>query len=150
MDVGWGLRLRYGEKLIHLSKEEEERRTAIAVELSLRGTYSPGATTERLFGLRTEYAEKRLNAFLDTIRELMDLREIKPSAQFKQKLLPELDSIFKGVEAGLKNAKSGSNLLNIPSAKELEHEVEAALAQIRRRIQNRFDSMFFDEIKEEK
>jgi hypothetical protein len=150
MNAGWNLRLRYGEKLGRLSREEEERRTAIAVEVSRKGSYSAGITAAHMFDLRAEYAEKRLHAFIDSIQELMELHEIQPSAEWKQKLLPELGSILKAVEVGLKHAKLGSNSPKALNAQDLQHEVETALAQIRERIQRRFDSMFLDKAAEEK
>jgi hypothetical protein len=128
MDENEALNLRWAEKRNRLLREEDEAQKKIKES----GPPS-GFKNAQLDQLHIEYAEKKLAAYLDSIRELIDLGAINPTREWKTRLLPRLNQVIASVEQGLKGK------LNLASSRtELPYRFAGAIRQ-------RFELMFFDE-----
>ena len=128
MDVNEALKLRWAEKLNRLTREEHEAHSRI----ESAGARS-GAVKAQLDQLHTDYTEKKLNAYIESIKELIELGAIEPTKEWKARLLPSLNQVIASLEQGLKGRLNlASNRTQIP------FRFSGAIRQ-------RFELMFFDE-----
>lgn len=140
MDFSQSLTLRYMEKWERLSKEEKEEESKFMNAMRQGNVVNSGMTAAGIARIHTDYLEKKLLAFIESVKELIGLGTVRPTPEWKARIQPKLESHLKAAEilpSGPPRFRGFDSIVR--------GELNNAIPGIQARIRRRFELMFFDE-----
>ena len=113
-------------------------------ERSAKGSFLSGWTVKFLFDLKVTYLEKKLNAFIDSIKELMELGEVTPSLEWQGRLRKELQVWLNAARKELWDWVVVPALKDLEVYRQRETLIVESIEDIERQAHRRFELLFFD------
>jgi hypothetical protein len=128
------------EKWERLLKEEEEEESKFIGKMNKQGALYSGMTAAGIARIHADYLEKKLLAFIESVKELIDLRTVNPTPEWKARIQQEFEHHLEAIEIPPFTVLEFRGYVEMVRGK-----ISDAIPEIKARIRRRFDLMFFDE-----